>query len=133
MLELSDENVTSLLRECSLFVTPENKNSAEVQKNKVSGMGKAVSVIPERIEQHRSQILYFMEQLPLELRNGFRFTIMTVDKFGRPWCRDYQTLDYLIILGIAAGYMKFSMPREFWHILPQGLPMVEIINLPNNR
>lgn len=35
---------------------------------------------------------------------------------------EHSNVDELLALGVAAGYVRWSMPREMWRVLPGGVP-----------
>ena len=42
------------------------------------------------------------------------------------WTGFHQTMDELVCLGLAIEKLSYLMPREYWKILPGGMPYLVI-------
>lgn len=78
------------------------------------------------VEGMEIKIAHMLDQLPDEFKTtgggGWSFlqACMTVD--GDQWTGLHMDMEKLVMLGIAAGKVKWSMPKEFWPSLPGGMP-----------
>ena len=57
---------------------------------------------------------------------GWSFMNMCVDKEDVQWTDFHQTIDELVCLGLSIEKLSYLMPREFWKVLPGGMPYLVI-------
>lgn len=85
---------------------------------------------PERLESFKDEIKGMLEELPNEFMQsgggGWSFLNLCVDKHGNQWTGFHQTMDELVILGLATGLVDFVMPREAWSALPGSMPYIVV-------
>lgn len=82
---------------------------------------------PEKIEEHRQEIHNMLADLPDQFKEstgggGWSFLQACVDKNNRQWTGMHQTMDQLVLLGLAIGEVEYCLPRELWPALPGGMP-----------
>jgi hypothetical protein len=124
---INPNRINEIIRDC-LF------NEEEVRAangNLPEGCVKAISVRlhlgfhPGRLESHRKEVREMLMELPITFRKsvggGWSFLNACTDKDGNMWGQ-HRDIDELLALGIALGYISFSLPREFWPSLPGGMP-----------
>lgn len=78
-----------------------------------------------RLEEHKAHIMELLLELPDTFRDnvggGWSFLNGCIDNAERQWA-EQPTVDMLFQLGIATGQGAYLMPREFWKLLPGGVP-----------
>jgi hypothetical protein len=77
-------------------------------------------------EQIKKLLSELPEQFQAEKGGGWSFLAACNDKHGHLWTGMHTTMEKLFMLGIAAGYAKFLLPREFWSSLPGGMPYIAL-------
>ena len=87
----------------------------------VNGITCAIVFDPERLEPRHLQVKELLDELPVEFKAGWSFLNACDDKHGRQW-GVHPSMQVLMLLGIAAGWAKYCLPREHWSILPSGMP-----------
>lgn len=53
---------------------------------------------------------------------GWSFLNACNDSAGVQWTGMHKTVEELVLLGIAAGLVQFTMPRNLWTFLPGSMP-----------
>ena len=102
-------------------------DSVKERAIKVSGIMNNFGLNPDRIEQHREEILAMLRELPDEFMahggGGWSFLNACMDRHGNQWADMHQTMELLVVAGIAAGYVKFMFEdRKMWSMFPGGMP-----------
>lgn len=124
-MELTVENVRKIFRECFF-----DEEEEIVEPIIVSGCIMQVGFNPERIKKNEADIYDMLQQLPDDFKvsggGGMSFINMCKNKEDKQWCDLHQTMDELVMLGMAIKKVKFLLPREFWVKLPGGMPYVII-------
>lgn len=77
----------------------------------------------DRLNQYRNDIYECIEMLP-GLNRGNSFLKLFDDKKGKRWTTNQDVLDKLIQLGVATEIIYYPIPKDSWHKLPGGLPIV---------
>lgn len=94
----------------------------------VQGIIRTFGLSPEKIAAHREEIRELLEDMPNEFQasggGGWSFLNLCMDKEGEQWTGFQQTMEELVVLGIAAGMAEYQLPREAWGSLPGGVPYV---------
>ena len=125
--KLNQELVNKIFTE-SLF---ENSVSTDIPVV-VEGITCTVGFNPTRLEKYKEQIQEMLKDLPTEFQKnsggGMSFLNACNDKNGEQWTGVHQRMEQLFQLGIAIGKIKLLMPREFWSILPGGMPYYVILS-----
>ncbi|MFA5130616.1 MAG: hypothetical protein WC477_06950 [Patescibacteria group bacterium] len=125
-MELTAKNVESVLVDC-LFNEGEPTDSAV----KVAGAVSLFGFNPERLKNHKEDIVSMLMQLPEEfVDNGWSFLNACTRRDGEQWGQ-HADIDKLLCLGLAVGRVEIPLPREAWAVLPGGMPY--FIVLSNDR
>lgn len=95
----------------------------------VKGITINIGFHPERLKAHREEISKFLDELPVEFKDGYSFLGACIDKDGKQW-GEHHNVEQLMLLGIASGRVKLLLPRDLWKSLPGGMPY--FIVLPAN-
>lgn len=101
------------------FVTP--KDAIVVQ-----GITSIFGLHPQRVTAHRLEIKELLEELSDDFKEGMSFLRLPLTKDDELW-GEHGDAQALMVLGIAAGLMRYLTPREMWGILPGGMPYLEIM------
>ncbi len=66
-----------------------------------------------RLNEHRDEIAELIDNLP-EFGDGINFTELSRNRMGRVWANSFVNIDQLLALGIASGFLDFTVPKELW-------------------
>lgn len=93
----------------------------------VDGIMTKYAFHPGRTEACKEDIRWLLNEMPdafqLKKGGGWSFLNLCMDKHDVHWA-EHPTMESLVCLGIAAGMASFPMPREYWKMLPGGMPYV---------
>lgn len=78
---------------------------------------------PTRLESHREDIQEMINQLHIEFKEGWSFLNLCIDKNGNHW-GEHPDCEKLTVLAIALGLAEYKMPKQYWHMLPGGMPYI---------
>lgn len=126
-MELTSKNVDSIFMDC-LFEedTEENKKKAIMVEGIISKFG----LNPDAIKKHKGDVYSMLKQLPKMFQKngggGWSFLNACNREDGTQWTGLHATMEQLVVLGIASGYVKYTMPREMWKVLPGGVPYFSV-------
>lgn len=97
----------------------------------VEGLSTNFVLDPEKVDKHADEIKALLDQLndnfKVSVGGGFSFLSMPFDKNNVQWGEQISAQE-LMVLGIAAGYMHYLLPREAWPVLPGGVPYLVIFD-----
>lgn len=120
---LQANKVKLVLLEC-LF------NTGEPTANHVpaEGLRHRCGFHPGRFAEKQPEIIAMLKELHsgFSTADGASFLTMCVDRYGEQWCDEQDTMDQLLMLGMAAGALEFTTPKVLWPSLPAGMPFVRI-------
>lgn len=123
-MELTAENVYKVFKNC-LY------QKKEIQDEKfadecihVSGIVNDFIFHPERLMAEKDHIEQMLSDLPDEFKHGWTFLNLCQTKSGKQWTDLHQTMEILMALGIAIGKIAYCCPREYWEVLPGGVPYI---------
>ncbi len=119
--KLDPQRVEAIFLDC-LF-----KEGEDTSKHiKAEGVIRNVGFHPERLENHKAEIVAMLEELPDEFKEsgggGMSFLNACNDKHGNQWTGLHLRMEQLFQLGVGIGKAKSLMPREMWGALPGGMP-----------
>mgnify|MGYP001566155891 FL=1 len=118
---LNPERVDAIFMDC-LFREGEDTSKYV----KAEGIVRNVGFHPERLENHKAEIVALLDELPEQFKEssggGWSFLNACMDKHGNQWTGLHRTMEQLFQLGIGIGKVKGLMPREMWGALPGGMP-----------
>lgn len=76
----------------------------------------------QRVDEKKQEIAEMLACLPLQFKHGYSFLQATVTREGVQWADLHLTIEKLVALGIAAGLVEFTFPKDMWKHLPGGMP-----------
>lgn len=124
-MKLTAENVCGLFEGCLSERDPNLKGRQEVE-----GVKHVASFSFRALQENAELISQLCNQLPDRFKKdnggGWSFLNMCMDKDGNQWTGCHDTVDKLLMLGIAIGKMSFLLQRNMWNILPGGMPYVVV-------
>jgi hypothetical protein len=124
-MKLTAENVHSTFLNC-LFKENEDTESYKLGE----GINTKVGFNPERLKESETSISEMLDCLPDSFKTfgggGMSFLNMCEDKDGVQWTDFHKTMDELVCLGLASEKLSYLMPRDYWKILPGGMPYLVI-------
>ena len=94
----------------------------------VEGIVRKYGFHPDRLENHRVEVVEWLKALPDEFRDsggGWSFLNACMDRNGNLW-GEHPSMEALVCLGIGLGLVEFGLPRESWTVLPGGVPYFTI-------
>ncbi len=85
---------------------------------------------PGRIVEKRSAIAEQLAGLPFPFHqgkgDGWSFLNACMDQHDRQW-GEHMDMQALMVLGIAAGLVRYCLPRDMWDVLPGGVPFFVVL------
>jgi len=127
---LTAENVRDVICKC-LFTHDEMPDAESPPDDAVlvEGIVCTYAFHPQRLEEHKSAIAAMLSELPDEFMTsgggGWSFLQACVDRDGRHW-GEHPAMGALFALGIGAGLARYLLPREFWAVMPGGVPYIVV-------
>jgi hypothetical protein len=131
--ELDSNKVKEVFLDCLFRDEEEAINVSEDEIVLVEGIMNNVGFYKPRLESHREEIIQMLYQLPDQFKQsskgkGWTFLNACEDVNGDLWTGDHAIVEQLVLMGLAIGMVKFCFDREFWEILPSGLPYLTILD-----
>lgn len=115
-MELTGENVEKVFASCLDDTADEVEGIVGKARLNVSG--------------HEDEISSMLSQLPENFQHrkggGWSFLNACNRADGEQWTGLHQTMEKLVMLGIASGQAAFLLPREMWDVLPGGVPYFSV-------
>lgn len=97
----------------------------------VEGITARYGLHPERLEATREQVKGWLAQLPETFHKngggGWSFLNACMTRNDEHW-GEHRNMEQLFVLGMGLGLVQCCMPREFWGMLPGGMPYY-VVNL----
>ena len=93
----------------------------------VEGILRVYGFHPGRLASHTEEIRSVLDQMPSTFHkaprggDGWSFLNLCMTESGVQWA-EHPTMELLVVLGIAVGMVKYTLPRAFWSLLPGGMP-----------
>lgn len=123
---LNPERVETIFMNC-LF-----RNGEDTSEHiKADGVVNNVGFHPGRLKNHQKEIETMLSELPIEFNKtsggGMSFLCANVDKQGNEWTSLHLRMEQLFQLGIGIGKVECIVPRDYWYMLPGGMPYYVIV------
>lgn len=133
-MKLTSENVENIFVTCLFEEDKDDTINALENPNdaiKVEGLAHNFGFHPDRIKEHTGDIASMLDDLPNEFKadggGGWSFLNACNDKNGNQWTGLHMRMEQLFMLGMAAGKVKYTLPREIWSALPGAMPYLQIL------
>lgn len=111
------------------FTKEEVANGTPENLVKVEGITRTFGLHPERLEATRETVRGWLAQLPVQFfkgtGDGYSFLSASFLNNGEQWGEQHSA-ELLFSLGMGLGFVKLLLPREMWHVLPEGMPYYQI-------
>jgi hypothetical protein len=133
--ELTASRVDELIRDClysnSELPDPPSDEPPE-EAVRVEGVVNNFAFHPERLAGHKQEIIQMLDRLPDEFSvgSGWSFLNACMRKDGSLW-GEHRNIEALLVLGIGVGRVRYCAPREYWEMLPGGMPY--FVALPKDQ
>lgn len=120
-MKLNVKNVAMILKDCFA------ENMEELKPEEIIDLELVVihsfCFKKNKIEQNCEDIKELLKQLPEQFwkDGGWSFLKVPFDKNDNQW-GEQRDAEMLMALGMAAGYVKHLLQKEFWFALPGGGP-----------
>lgn len=115
---LNSEKVISIFNDCVC----EKFSQDAVEYTSI----KTVSLNSQKLKEHETEIYTMLKELPEEFMveggGGYSFLMACNDKHGNQWTGLHSVMEQLFLLGLGINKVQCLMPREFWRVLPGGMP-----------
>lgn len=126
-MELTPKNVEDLFLEC-LWGDEENTEGAKL----IEGVMMKVGFHPEKLEENKEKIVELLDQCHPNFKTssgsqGWSFLQFTLNKDDEVWTGEHRMCDLLICLGMGIDKVAFNLPRDYWKVLPGGVPYLQIL------
>lgn len=128
MKELTSANVEAIIKDC-LFKDDLPEEEMMARAVIVPGIVNKWGFVPEKLEEHKTEIIEMLDQLPDEFKTskggGWSFLNGCMRKDGEQW-GEQPSVDQLFSLGQGIGVVKCQVPRELWSMFPGGVPYYQV-------
>lgn len=128
MKELTSANVEAIIKDC-LFKDDLPEEEMMAKAVIVPGIVNKWGFVPEKLEEHKAEIVEMLGQLPDEFMakkgGGWSFLNGCMRKDGEQW-GEQPSVDQLFSLGQGIGVVKCQVPRELWGMFPGGVPYYQV-------
>lgn len=119
-MKLSHEVVNKLFMEC---LTDNTRGSVLTEM--------ILATVWLDVRGHEVEVKSLLDELSPDFHTeGASFLNACYDKDGTLWTGSHRTMDELFGLGRAAGFVDYCLGREFWSMLPGGVPYLLIHDKP---
>ncbi len=114
--------VISLMKTCLMVDDDAPENIMYIE-----GITGKFSFSQERIQKRTKLIRGLVHELPGFFNESTSYHTMNNSKWAGedPWTNNTYHCEALLVLGLAAGHIKFSFDRELWHTLESEIPYVQ--------
>lgn len=119
-MRLTDKNVTRILAKCLHSSTANASCKSELIK--VEGIQKEFIFDMNMLNSERQHIEDMLKDLPIGFKQGWSFYEMYNTKNGSQWTRNVNSMEALMVLGVAIGKLTYPVPKALWWSLPGGMP-----------
>lgn len=122
---INQEEITAIFLDC-LFKDDEIVNNKPII-DPIYATGIVVDKFgfnPDRIKLYEENIKKAIDQLHETFNEGWSFFNLGLLKDGMIWTTSHQCMEQLLVLGIASGFLKYTLPKKSWRFLPGGVPYV---------
>lgn len=119
MKQLTVENVSEILKECLYQEGEDTSNHLSVE-----GIKRTFGFNPEKLEKHKESIREMVSQVHPMFQQGWSFLNLCMKNDSETWASDHSSMEELMCLGVATGFMVLPAPRDMWHLLAGGMPYI---------
>lgn len=110
---LNPESVRELLISC-MFKDSDIKEEKPIREfTLVEGLVGLFILDTEKINENKQKIKELIDLLP-DMSVSKSFVDLCFDRNGRQWTGEQQMMDVLVVLGVAANILKYTLPKEKW-------------------
>jgi hypothetical protein len=78
------------------------------------------------LEANRAEIIVMLTELPDQFKTsgggGWTFLNACNDREGNQWTGDHDRMEELLVMGMGLDLVGYLLPRDFWVVLPGGMP-----------
>ena len=123
---LTSEKVNTIFKDCLFYKSEIIDGKPIVEPVIAEGIRCAYGFNPERVNGYSNEIGELIDELPLTFREGWSFLNMCHDKDERLWTGSHETMEQLLVLGLATKKLSYCFERKMWSDLPGGMPYILI-------
>ncbi len=124
-MELTSENVDKVALDC-LYPDSYSLEEAVREGKMVEGIVTNFVFQPAKLIEHTEDIKSMLLQLPDEFKaskgGGWSFLNACNRSDSVQWTGLHAQMETLFMLGMAIGFVTIPLPRDFWPLLPGGVP-----------
>ncbi len=126
-MKLTVENVSKVFKACMYETAPASVEDIPHGSIIAEGIFDNHVFDPKRVEKQRDNIKDLIGQLSNQAVEGeavvVSFMDLPITSNGRQWGEQVNA-EQLMVIGIAAEYIKYVLPSDQWSNLPGGMPML---------
>jgi hypothetical protein len=122
---LSEKNVLDLMQYCILSKEEERKYISGPQVIVCNGINFTAYFDAKRLGSVRSEVQDLFNQLPDLTHGELISTLFFTKNKDTLWTEVTENVECLVLLGLGSGLIEWSLPRDFWNLLPNSEPIVE--------
>ncbi len=122
-MKLNIENVGRVFSKCMYKNPPESAEEIPTGSIIAEGIRGRFVFDPKIVESNKKDIKDMLSQLTDQMSVVVSFLNLPVTSKGEQWGEQFDA-EKLMVLGIAAGYIKYVLPAEQWKSFPGGMPML---------
>lgn len=92
----------------------------------VEGIMHTIGFDPAKLQRARPEVEDLLDELDPRFADGWTFLNLCVDRHGEHWTDLHQTMEQLMLLGIAIGRVSYYTPRKYWPTLYGEMPYITV-------
>lgn len=93
----------------------------------VAGITLTFGFNEQKVIKHKDEINSMLDTMNPTFKEGWSFLNLCFDKDNSQWTGSHRAMQELMCLGIAIDRIEYcTNDREFWKILPGGMPYIVI-------
>lgn len=96
-------------------------NFNQKQGKAVEGITGTFYFSPEKLAEHKQEIIEQVKDLPDGFDEGWSFLQACMTKEGHQW-GEHPDMERLMVLGIGVEVLEYCLPKFLWGALPGGMP-----------
>lgn len=121
MYNLEYDRVNDLFAECA-YPIGEKPNGPDIIVDSISGVQ---FIYRKKFQKHLPEVGKMIDDLPDEFFDlSGPFSLLATRRDGTMWTGEPMVMEKFLILAMAAGLAKFTLPRSAWKFLPNQLPYI---------
>lgn len=126
---IDEKRLNEIFLDC-FFKTRKMRNGEPIEKGKmiiIEGIAATYGFNSIKVSEYEKEINLMLDDTNITFKNGWSFLNLCFDKDNNQWTGSHKAMEQLMCLGMAIKRVYYCMnDREFWKILPGGMPYIVI-------